>query len=233
MLLRKAGQEFTNRRMDTMNNSAQNPNERLQQTVQPALLIDSLDLETLPARLDDATLAMVQDIASSPLPPPEPASAQELNQCLRVLLAVLPKRNSDDVSGELLVAAYQRQLGHLSAPAVNFLADAAMQRCRWFPTIAECLDIAGECRRVDRHTRRKVEAVRIARQEQDARRKDERDEYCIREKPWAFQMSEKFIADLSPEMLKLGLSCRALRYDANGKVVEWFDDPSPDGEIPY
>lgn len=95
------------------------------------------------------TLAQAREIASAPLPAPEPCSERHFNQCLRVLLAALPKRNSDDVSGELLISAYQRKLGGFCKDQISYLSDKALERCEWFPTIAECMAIIGEWKRGD------------------------------------------------------------------------------------
>lgn len=63
--------------------------------------------------------------------------------------AALPRQNADDVSGELFVAAYQRKLGHMPKEQVNYMTDQALERCKWFPTIAECLEIASAWKRDD------------------------------------------------------------------------------------
>jgi len=93
-------------------------------------------------------------------------------KCLRIMLAVLPKRSADEISGELFVAAYQRKLGHYSNEAINFLADRAMERCQWFPTIFECLEIIGDWRRNDEFVQRRILAQRLANRERDARQKE-------------------------------------------------------------
>ncbi len=83
------------------------------------------------------------------MPAPEPCTERHFNQCLRILLAALPKRNSDEVSGELLISAYQRKLGSFCRDQISYLSDKALERCEWFPTIAECLAIIGEWKRND------------------------------------------------------------------------------------
>lgn len=183
---------------------------------------DNLDLASLPVRLDDATLARVKDIASAPLPPADPSSPRHFNQCLRVMLAVLPKRNMDDVSGELFVAAYQKKLGQYSDKAISFLADTAMSRCQWFPTIAECLEILGEHRRNDEHTERRYWANRIASAEQTARYAD--DEQWRRIEPNVLTQAD---VDVMTDQLKsLGLKCGALVTNEDGTVSPWKPDPN-------
>ena len=131
--------------------------------------IADLDLESLPERLDDRQLAMVKRIAASPLPSLPPCSEIELVKCLRIMRAVLPRQISDDLSGELFVEAYARQLGEYPAAAIGYLADQATRQCRWFPTIAECLEILSGWRRWDADTMRRSDATRLANREQAAR----------------------------------------------------------------
>lgn len=82
----------------------------------------------------------MQAFASSPTPEPYPASEKHFARCLRVLIATLPKKVTDDVGGELVVAAYRRMLGHFSEAAISYMTEHAL-RLKWFPTIAECLAI--------------------------------------------------------------------------------------------
>lgn len=191
---------------------------------------DSLDLASLPERLDDATMARVQDIANSPLPPLEPTSQRHFNQTLRVMLAVLPKRSSDDVSGELFVAAYQRKLGHYCENAISFMADKALERCQWFPTIAECIEILGEWRRNDDAVQRRDDATRAANRERHARQREkdklqEARQFCLTQAD----------VDKLPDYLRgLGVSCGALIENADGTFSPRWPkaDESEDGQQP-
>ena len=101
------------------------------------------NLTNLPDRLDDQTLRQLQTFASSPTPEPYPASERHFAQCLRILIATLPKKVTDDLGGELVVAAYRRMLGGYSDAAISYLTERAL-RLKWFPTIAECLDILAD-----------------------------------------------------------------------------------------
>lgn len=130
---------------------------------------DDLDLESLPERLDDETLARVEAIAKSPLADLPPCDERTFGQALRMMLAVLPRRGSDDLSGELFVAAYERQLGHHPRPAIEYLCDKAIAQCRWFPTVAECHEILTMWRRSDEHTARRFKAEAIAGKEKRER----------------------------------------------------------------
>lgn len=119
---------------------------------------DDLDLTTLPGRLSDSMMARVEAIARSPLPPLPPCDSRHFGQSLRMMLAVLPRRSADDLTGELFVAAYERQLSEYPAPAISFLCDEAIRTRKWFPTVAECIEILGEWRRYDAETRRRSDA---------------------------------------------------------------------------
>lgn len=99
-------------------------------------------IQALPERIDDATMASLEAVDSSPLPKPQPCDERHFNQCFAVMDAALPKRSQDDVSGELLARTYRRMLGHLTKPAINHLSARALAECRWFPTVAECLAMA-------------------------------------------------------------------------------------------
>ena len=134
------------------------------------LLIADLDLESLPERLDDTQMAAVKKIADAPLPSLPPCGDRHLLQCLRGMLAVLPRQNSDDVAGELFVEMYRRQLGEHPADAITYMVDQSTRNCRRFPTIAECLEILSGWRRWDADTmRRQAAHVRYYR-EKAARR---------------------------------------------------------------
>lgn len=134
--------------------------------------IASSALANLPARLDDVTLAQAQAIAVAPLPAPETSGDQHVVKCIRVLLAALPKRNSDDVSGELLIKAYQRKLASYPKDQINYLSDKVLERCQWFPTIAECVEIMAGWQRDDEAIRTRNRAAAAVRREMEARYDD-------------------------------------------------------------
>jgi hypothetical protein len=184
--------------------------------------IANLDLESLPERLDDQQLAMVKQVASSQLPSLPPCSDRHFNQCLRVMIAVLPRQGSDDLSGELFVEAYRRQLAGHPADAITYLMDQATRECRWFPTIAECLEILSGWRRCDADVLRRDKAASLYLREVDARRDDE-SEY--REKA-SMLMSQEQVDALSPQLQRIGLACHALVVDEEGKVRPYrqFED---------
>lgn len=60
---------------------------------------------------------------------------------MRYLAASLPRQQKGGLDGELMVVAYQRQLGNCSTEAIEFLIDEAQRTLDWFPTISQCLKI--------------------------------------------------------------------------------------------
>ena len=90
-------------------------------------------------------------------------------ESLRAMLAVLSRQHSDDLAGELFVQMYQRQLADQPEAAIWYLVDQATRTCRWFPTIAECLEIISGWRRHDADTMRRALATRLYYRERAAR----------------------------------------------------------------
>jgi len=109
----------------------------------------SLDWATAIARTEPMTLAQARQIADARLPVLAACSEQHFGECFRVLLATLPKRNSDEVSGQLLMRAYLGKLGGFPNEQISYLCDRVLERCQWFPSIAECLTILAEWKRDD------------------------------------------------------------------------------------
>lgn len=114
-------------------------------------------------------MALVEALASSPLPPPIPCDEDYFLKCMTVMQASLPRRASDDMSGEALVDAYRWKLGSQPRSAISHLTSVALDRCKWFPTIAECMEIIGGWTRNDEALRTKRRAEVLARNERLAR----------------------------------------------------------------
>lgn len=114
-------------------------------------------------------LAKVEAIANAPLPAPETCGEEHFAKVLRTLLAVMPKRGSDDISGALLIEAYEAKLSGYPKEQISFLGDRAMERCQWFPSIAECIQIMEGWERSDQHVVRQRRAAAAARHEREAR----------------------------------------------------------------
>lgn len=127
-------------------------------------LAASISLKNLPSRLDDRTLEMVRLVAHAPALRDEPCSPEHFAKCLRSM-DLLPRRADDGLSGELRYKLYRAKLGHLHAAALSHLASAALDRCDWFPTIAECLRIIAEWPQVGVGAERRKQAAYLVRRE--------------------------------------------------------------------
>jgi hypothetical protein len=58
---------------------------------------------------------------------------------------MMPKRAADEVAGELLARGYWRVLGEkLTEKQMSDLTEMVLERCKWFPTVAECREIMAE-----------------------------------------------------------------------------------------
>lgn len=178
---------------------------------------DDLDLTALPSRLDDTMLARVEAIAAAPLPTLQPCDSQRFGQALRMMLAVLPRRQADEVSGELFVAAYERALGGYPAAAIDHLCDKAIRSCRWFPTVAECIEILSTWVRRDAATERKGRAEDLARRERGRRLSDGWTP------PPGPALTQSAI-DFMPQVMRdIGVKCGAIVQDEDGTYR-----PAPD-----
>ena len=102
-------------------------------------LLASTDLALLPRRLDDATLRQLRALAEAPLPAAETCDEEHFGRCMKSL-DILPRR-VDDNAGKLRMKLYWAKLSGFSNEALSYLVSNALERCHWFPTIAECLDI--------------------------------------------------------------------------------------------
>lgn len=130
------------------------------------------------------------------------------------MLAALPKRSHDDVSGELLIAAYQRKLGNLSAAQLSYIADKALGECKWFPTIAECLDMLESYRRHDEMVKRQVLAIRIANRERNADKQDQRAWDIAR----SHAIRQSDVDAMTDQIKRIGLACGALVKGDDGII---------------
>lgn len=176
----------------------------------PTAEVTALDLNTLPARLDDQTLAMVEAMANTPLPALASCPDNKFTQAMRYLAASLPSRATDDLAGELRFEAYRRTLGHLPAEAIGFLTGEALRTCRWFPTIAECLEMAAGWSRGD--TGERSRAAGIVEKERRERWNDLRRAVRSGEMP-------KDAIEALPDRVKRALdNDNLIRVDGQGRV---------------
>lgn len=127
------------------------------------------------------------------------------------MLAVLPKQNTDEVGGELFVEAYSRHLAGYPNEAISYLASEATGTRKWFPTIAECIEILSHWHRNDEAVHRRHRAKSLAYRERDARRVDDVPE------PLPPMRQEQ--VDTLPESLRtMGLKLGYLERDNDGNV---------------
>lgn len=142
------------------------------------------------------------------------------------MLAVLPKRNLDEISGELFVAAYVKKLSGYPNEKISFMAETALDRCKWFPTIAECIEIAKEWRRRDVHVDRKRMAEDIFRKESSARDNDRKNDE-IRQRlinaDQKLRLTVWQIRELPKEIMEAGLASGILTKTDDGIICDHRD----------
>jgi hypothetical protein len=134
-------------------------------------LLSIEDLSSLPERLDDATLALVTQTATSTLPALAPCEPGYLAECLQ-LLAEMPRSKSGRQSGELQVLAYQRVLRGFPKRAITYLVDEALTGAhgsKFIPSTVECLSILEGWKRNDPAALARRSARLIASRERQAR----------------------------------------------------------------
>jgi hypothetical protein len=185
----------------------------LRPTESPPLSTVELSLADLPDRLDDTTLAAVEMIARSPLPRLPACDERHFAQCLRMMLAVLPRQQTDDVGGELFVECYRRQLAEWPNEAISYLAAQATGQCRWFPTISECREILQGWRRSDEATARRNQAAALAAKERNQRFAESRPP-----PPVLQNLTQEEVDMMNPTMVRIGLRCGALVQNPDGSV---------------
>lgn len=58
---------------------------------------------------------------------------------------MLAKRAGDEIDGELIARGYWRMIGgKLTEHEMDLLTEMVLDRCKWFPTVAECNEIMAE-----------------------------------------------------------------------------------------
>lgn len=134
----------------------------------------------------------------------------------------MPKRKTDDVGGELFVAAYERALWRFPTDAITYLTDTAIQSSQWFPTVAECLDIVGRWIRDDIHAQRHREARRRLLREKSLRERDRLDSLPPAPRR---RMTQDDVDQMSGSLRAVGLRCGALIENPDGTI-----SPNPDDD---
>lgn len=153
---------------------------------EPSTTASALELlRTLPARLTDEQLAMVEEIATSPLPALQRTDERHLMQSMKVLDANLPRRATDVDSGAIRVATWHRIFGEMPRQQVEFMCHNALLRHTFFPTVAEFLAVAKEWQRGDALSREQRLARARLDQERLLRRSEARQRLRYEEFPQA------------------------------------------------
>ena len=172
-------------------------------------------------------LEAIKELALEPLPDLPTCDSKTFGQVLRMMLAVLPRRQADDMSGELFVAAYERQLGYISKPQAEYMMDKALATCRWFPTIAECIEILQGWHRSDGETAKRSELAALVVKENNARNKDQWEWRARKAEP----ITQEMVDCMSEQLLGIGLKCGALAKDKDG-TIRPIDDVDFSGAEP-
>lgn len=106
--------------------------------------LQRLDLAKLPRRLNDAMIARLEAMVNCHLPPPQPCPEARFIEVMIALDACLARQTDDGISGEIRTRVYRQMLGEYTFEAMKYLEREALKRCKFFPTIAECLAILRE-----------------------------------------------------------------------------------------
>lgn len=165
---------------------------------------------------------MVEEISRSPLPRLPACDERHFAMCLRMMLAVLPRQQTDEVGGELFVEAYRRHLAEWPDEAISFLASEATGHCKWFPTIAECREILARWHRSDEAARRREHAKHLATRERNLRWNDEAASRAAQPSP---QLTEEELQFIPSPLRKLGLSAGWLTEETDG-TIRWTEQDS-------
>lgn len=150
-------------------------------------------LRGLPERLDDVNLALVDQIANAALSALPATTPEHFASCLRSL-SILPRRADDDCTGEQRVKIYARLLGEHPAEAISHMTRTALERCKWFPTVAECIEMLAGWKRDDDALQAHALAGRMGMDERRARF----DDLCAR----ARELTEDELAALPASILR-------------------------------
>lgn len=159
-------------------------------------------VKNLPARLDDETLAKVEQWLARPAPTLPAADRTYVLQFIR-LISDMPRRADDEVTGKIRSEAIVEHLMGLPQAQLDWMRREARVRFSFFPSVKELLELARTWKRndVDAQARRLAEA-RVY-NEYQARLRSYRDklkhEHCAPE--WIEALTEKAKRILCSERL--------------------------------
>lgn len=116
-------------------------------------------VRSLPARLDDETLAKVEQWLERPVPPLPAADRTYVLQFIR-LISDMPRRADDEVTGKIRSEAIVEHLTGLPQAQLDWMRREARVRFSFFPSVKELLELARTWKRndVDAQARRLARA---------------------------------------------------------------------------
>lgn len=115
---------------------------------------------------------MVDSYASLDLPELPKADQRHIAQCIRFAMAMMPRKGSDHLSGEVMTAGYTRILSDQPKEAVSYAFDRATRELDWFPTPKQLLAFCAAWERDDEAWAVRGKARALSRQEHQARFED-------------------------------------------------------------
>lgn len=168
----------------------------------------TISLDNLPKRLTDTQLAQVEKIANLPLPKSSPCSDEQFASIMRTL-DILPQRDDDRVRAEIKVKVYRRKLAQYPYHALGRMASRAIDQCKWFPTVSECLSFLSDYPTMDQCRAMREKARNVLRNERQRRMEDAMTRLEQRE------LDEADIARLPDEWKRIG--------ETRGYLWRWPD----------
>lgn len=85
-------------------------------------------------------------IADTPVAAPVRSTPEFIVQCLTLWDAQLKRKPTDNATGAMRVEIFKRAFAHMAQEQVKFMSHQVIMRMKFFPTVAECLEIASEWR---------------------------------------------------------------------------------------
>ena len=132
-------------------------------------------------------------------------------------LTTLPRRNDDDLTGEVRLRIYQSCLTFVAREQLDWMVQQTVMTCKWFPTIKELIDLADKWVRDDRPAKVKRTAQTLYRRELQIR---DRDKWKNRAevKPLTQADVDGWAPPFRDSLISMGLRCGAV-IEVDGKIL--------------
>lgn len=181
-------------------------------------------LANLPARLDDAILAKVEEYARSTPPALARTDRDHILQFIK-LMSDMPRKDADQDTGEVKKENIVFHLERLPRACLNWMRGEVHIRFTFFPSIKELLDLAKEWRRNDDAVLARSKAAVMVRRERETRMDEAR--YALRHG----RMLQEEI-DALPERWKQIFEAESLLrlHDDGGYTLRRRDEPEASDE---